>query len=122
MRTQLESQKYESEKDFQDVKDRFKAEIQELMLENQALNSKADDRRDRDLIKQLRRDLDEARRKSQDVVQELNEMRREKDTLKLDKNEEFLQYQRDLEELKNKIAEKERNCMKMRVCKSMQAL
>jgi len=72
------------------------------MLENQALNSKADDRRDRDLIKQLRRDLDEARRKSQDVVQELNEMRREKDTLKLDKNEEFLQYQRDLEELKNK--------------------
>lgn len=37
MRTQYESQKYEHEKDIQDCKDRFKAEIQELMLENQAL-------------------------------------------------------------------------------------
>lgn len=71
-------------------------------MENQALTSKADDRRDRDLIKQLRRDLDEARRKSQDVVQEVNEMRRERDTLKLDKNDQFLSHQRELEELKNK--------------------
>ena len=62
------------------------------MMENQALTSKADDRRDRDLIKQLRRDLDEARRKSQDVVQELNEMRRERDTLKLDRNDQFLSH------------------------------
>ena len=36
-RTQLESQKFEHEKDIQDSKDRFKSEIQELMLENQAL-------------------------------------------------------------------------------------
>jgi hypothetical protein len=34
MRTQCESQKYEHEKDMQDSKDRFKGEIQELMLEN----------------------------------------------------------------------------------------
>lgn len=61
-------------------------------MENQALTSKADDRRDRDLIKQLRRDLDEARRKSQDVIQELNEMRRDRDTLKLDKNDQFLAH------------------------------
>ena len=61
-------------------------------MENQALTSKADDRRDRDLIKQLRRDLDEARRKSQDVMQELNEMRRDRDTLKLDKNDQFLAH------------------------------
>ena len=61
-------------------------------MENQALTSKADDRRDRDLIKQLRRDLDEARRKSQDAMQELNEMRRDRDTLKLDKNDQFLAH------------------------------
>ena len=71
-------------------------------MENQALTAKADDRRDRDLIKQLRRDLDESRRKAQDVVQELNELRRDRDSLKLDKNEQFLQHQKEIEELKNK--------------------
>ena len=86
-RTQLESQKYEHEKDIQDSKDRFKSEIQELMLENQALQAKADDRRDRDMIKQLRRDLDEAKRRAHDYGQESNEMRRERDSVKMEKNE-----------------------------------
>ena len=60
------------------------------MMENQALQARADDRRDRELIKQLRRDLDEAKRRAQDMVSEANEMRRERDTLKLDKNDQFL--------------------------------
>lgn len=34
-----------------DAKDKYKTEIQELNLENQALQSKAEDRRDRDLIR-----------------------------------------------------------------------
>ncbi len=34
-----------------DAKDKYKTEIQELTLENQALQSKAEDRRDRDLIR-----------------------------------------------------------------------
>lgn len=71
------------------------------MLENQSLQSRADDKRDRDMIKQLRRDLDEAKRRAQDNVQEANQMRRERDQLKLDKNEQFLQNQREQEELKN---------------------
>lgn len=92
LRTQLDSIKYEHEKDMLDCKDRFKAEIQELMLENQALQAKADDRRDRDLIKQLRRDLDEAKRRAHDYGQESNEMRRERDSVKMEKNEQFLQF------------------------------
>ena len=90
LRTQFEAQKYEHEKETNDVKDRYKAEISELMMENQALQARADDRRDRELIKQLRRDLDEAKRRAQDMVSEANEMRRERDTLKLDKNDQFL--------------------------------
>ena len=35
-------------------------------------------------------------------MQEVNEMRRERDTLKLDKNDQFLSHQKELEELKNK--------------------
>lgn len=75
------------------------------MLENQALQAKADDRRDRDMIKQLRRDLDEAKRRAHDYGQESNEMRRERDTVKMEKNEQFMQYSKDLEELKNKNRE-----------------
>jgi len=37
LRTQFEANKYEQEKDMNDVKDRYKGEINELMLENQSL-------------------------------------------------------------------------------------
>jgi hypothetical protein len=62
------------------------------------LQQRADDKRDRDLIRQLRRDLDESKRRAQDILQEANQIRRERDTLKLDKNEQFLDNQRTSEE------------------------
>lgn len=105
MRTQFDSQKYEHEKELQDIKDKFKGEIQELFLENQTLQQRADDKRDRDLIRQLRRDLDESKRRAQDILQEANQIRRERDTLKLEKNEQFLENQREREEQKNKTRE-----------------
>jgi len=105
LRTQFDSQKYEHEKELQDIKDKFKGEIQELFLENQTLQQRADDKRDRDLIRQLRRDLDESKRRAQDILQEANQIRRERDTLKLEKNEQFLENQREREEQKNKTRE-----------------
>lgn len=105
MRTQFDSQKHEHEKELQDIKDKFKGEIQELFLENQTLQQRADDKRDRDLIRQLRRDLDESKRRAQDILQEANQIRRERDTLKLEKNEQFLENQREREEQKNKTRE-----------------
>lgn len=90
----------------QDVKDKMKQEIQELMMENQALQARCDDRRDRELIKQLRRDLDEAKRRAHDATQEMNQLRRERDSLKVDKNDQFLHFQREIEEQKNKLRDK----------------
>ena len=57
------------------------------MIENQALQSKADDKRDREIIRQLRRDLDEQKRRVTQLQQESNDVRREKDLIKLEKNE-----------------------------------
>jgi len=37
--------------------------------------------------------------------QDLNEIRREKENIKLEKNQNFLEYSKDLEELKNKNRE-----------------
>lgn len=87
VRTQFDQSKYEHEKELQDAKDKMKQEIQELMMENQALQARCDDRRDRELIKQLRRDLDEAKRRAHDATQEMNQLRRERDSLKVDKND-----------------------------------
>lgn len=87
VKTQFDSHKFEQEKELNDVRDRLKSEIQELLLENQTLHQKCDDKRDRDLIKQLRRDLDEAKRRAQESQQECNAIRRERDTLKVDKND-----------------------------------
>ena len=78
-----------------------------MMIENQALHQRCDDKRDRDLIKQLRRDLDEAKRRASDATQECNMLRRERDSLKVDKNDQFMQFNREIEEYKNKLREQE---------------
>jgi hypothetical protein len=45
------------------MKEKSRREISDMMIENQALQSKADDKRDREIIRQLRRDLDEQKRR-----------------------------------------------------------
>ena len=99
-KTQLETSRHEHEKEFSEMKDRMKSETSELLIENQALQTKMDDRRDRELIKQLRRDLDEARRKAQDLTAEASELRRDRDSLRLEKNEQYLEQQKNIEDLK----------------------
>lgn len=110
-KTQLETSRFESEKELSEMKDRTKAEASELLIENQALQTKLDDRRDRELIKQLRRDLDEARRKAQDLTSEASELRRDRDSLRLEKNEQYLEQQKSIEDLKalNREAQSEKD-------------
>lgn len=62
-------------------------EIHEMMLENQALQSRADDKRDRELIRQLRRDVDENKRRITELLTEASDLRRERDFVKMEKNE-----------------------------------
>lgn len=81
-----------------DLREKSRREISDLMIENQALQSKADDKRDRELIRQLRRDLDEAKRRAQTHTSEANELRRERDQVKLEKNEAFVAASRELED------------------------
>ena len=71
------------------------------MLENQALQSKADDKRDRELIRQLRRDADENKRRITELLSEASDMRRERDILKIEKNEMFIQFTKEVEDERN---------------------
>jgi len=81
-----------------DLKEKSRKEISDLMIENSALMAKVDDKRERDLIRQLRRDLDEQKRRSNELLGEATDLRRERDLLKMEKNEVTLQLTRDLEE------------------------
>lgn len=56
-------------------------------MENQALLAKSEDRRDRDLIRQLRRDLDENKRRCTELLSESADLRKDRDLIKLDKGD-----------------------------------
>lgn len=101
LKAQVESLKSEGDRELRDVKERHRQELQELTLENQALLSKAEDRRDRDLVRQLRRELDDSKRRCTELASESNELRRERDALKLEKSESHVKFARELEDTRN---------------------
>ena len=98
LKMQLDTQRHEFEKELTEAKDKARKESSELLIENQALQAKADDKKDRELIRQLRRDLDTHKRKEQELQSEATELRRERDSIKLEKNETFVQFTKELEE------------------------
>ena len=95
---QLDTSRHEFEKEIAEVKEKARKESSELLIENQALQAKADDKKDRELIRQLRRDLDTHKRKESELLSEATDLRRERDSIKLEKNEMFVQFTKDLEE------------------------
>jgi DNA repair exonuclease SbcCD ATPase subunit len=103
LKAQIESLKSETEKEIKDVKDKHRQELQELTLETQALLAKSEDRRDRDLIRQLRRDVDEHKRRCTDLLSEVGDLRKDRDLIKLDRGDIQIKHQRELEELRNQI-------------------
>ena len=70
------------------------------------------------MIRQLRRDLDTHKRKEQELQSEATDLRRERDSIKLEKNETFVQFTKELEEERSAkrqiLSELERNEFKMK--------
>lgn len=110
LRAQNESLKSEGERELRDLKEKHRQELQELTLENQALQSRAEDRRDRDLIRQLRREVDEHKRRATELLSENSDLRKERDQLKLDCGELSLRHTRDSEELRNALRLAQTEC------------
>ena len=100
-RTSLENQKYESEKIIQELKEKHKNELTEIYEENHSLQLRVEEQRDRDTVRQVRRDLEEYKKRCSDQNTELNELRRERDALKLDKNDLIIKQAKELEDERN---------------------
>jgi len=101
-KTQLDSGKLEYEKIISDMRQRHNEELQELVADNHALQLRIEDStKDRDQGRQLRRDVDDAKRRLCEAQQEAIELRKERDQLKIDKNELLIKNAKDVEEERN---------------------
>ena len=60
-----------------------------------------DSTKDRDQSRQLRRDVDDVKRRLCEAQQEAIELRKERDQLKIDKNELLIKNAKDVEEERN---------------------
>ena len=79
-KTNLENTKIEFEKADQDLKRRQKEEINELVADNHALQLRIEDSyKDREQSRQLRRDLDDVKRRYCEAQQEALDLRKERD-------------------------------------------
>jgi uncharacterized coiled-coil DUF342 family protein len=55
------------------------------------------------LIRQLRREVDEHKRRCTELLGEVSDLRKERDLLKLEKGDSQVKHARDLEEARNQI-------------------
>jgi hypothetical protein len=101
-KTSLEGQKIEFEKVVDDMKRRHQEELSELVQDNHALQLRIEDsNRDREQTRILRRDIDDLKRRVSESQQEALDLRKERDQLKIDKNELLIKNAKDLEEERN---------------------
>ena len=101
-KTQVESQKVEYDKVITDLKRRHQEEIQEMVADNHALQLRIEDSsKDREQQRQLRRDVDDLKRRLCESQQESLDLRKERDQLKIDKNELLIKNAKDVEEERN---------------------
>lgn len=102
VKTDLESSKLEHEKVVTDMRRRHGEELQEVVADNHALQLRIEDSsKDRDQSRQLRRDIDDIKRRLCEAQQESIELRKERDQLKIDKNELLIKNAKDVEEERN---------------------
>ena len=59
----LEGTRYENDKFVQDLRDRHKSELDDIVQENHSLHLKLEESRDQEQVRKLRRDVDEAKRR-----------------------------------------------------------
>ena len=101
-KTQNESQKLEYDKVISDQKRRHSEELADMVSDNHKLQMRIEDAgRDREQQRQLRRDADDLKRRLSESQQEALDLRKQRDQLKIDKNELLIKNAKDVEEERN---------------------
>lgn len=62
---------------------------------------RVEDQKDRDLVRQLRRDLEEQKRRNGEAFAETNELRKERDDAKMQRNDLLVAHAKEVEDERN---------------------
>lgn len=101
VKTSMENHKYESEKIIQEMREKHKSELSEIYEENHSLQLRIEEQRDKDTVRQVRRDLEEYKKRYSDCNIEVCELRKERDALKLEKNDLIIKQAKEIEDERN---------------------
>jgi len=99
--SKYENIRFEAEKDIRDLKERHKFEISDLMIEIQTLQERVEDTREKEIIRALRRELDEIKFRYDENENEMEELRREKEKLRDEKNDILIKLNKQVDVEKN---------------------
>ena len=101
-KTQGESQKLEYDKIIADLRRRHTEEVNDIVADNHKLQMRIEDAgKHREQQRQLRRDVDDLKRRLSEAQSEGLDLRKQRDQLKIDKNELLIKNAKDVEEERN---------------------
>ena len=113
-KTMIDNHRYETDKVVQEMRDKHKRELDEVVEENRGLLLRLEEGRDRDMVRQMRREVEEWKKRASDAGIENNELRKERDALKLDRNDIIIRQAKDMEEERNSKRTLSTECDKLR--------
>lgn len=87
LKTAHETSKIENDRFTIDLRHRFKAEIDQLVEENHSLHLRVDEQSDQEAIRKFKREADDQKRRLTESQIEIMELRKELDTVKMERND-----------------------------------
>ncbi len=100
LKSELESKDSDHARQVSELKQKHQAQVADLMSELQAMHERADDTKDKEIIRTLKREVEEYKRKSMDSVREAAELRKQRDELKLEKSTAAIEQARQFEQVR----------------------
>ncbi|CAD8186570.1 unnamed protein product [Paramecium octaurelia] len=97
----VETTKLENAKEIKLIQERFKLDNSDLQHQIEELTKIIEDSKDRDVIRRLRKDLDEYKLKFNNVDSENVELRNERDKIREEKNEIMIKFARQIDQERN---------------------
>eukprot|EP00357_Protocruzia_adherens_P031807 CAMPEP_0115017978 /NCGR_PEP_ID=MMETSP0216-20121206/28485_1 /TAXON_ID=223996 /ORGANISM="Protocruzia adherens, Strain Boccale" /LENGTH=586 /DNA_ID=CAMNT_0002388991 /DNA_START=16 /DNA_END=1776 /DNA_ORIENTATION=+ len=101
LKTEADSYKYDNEKMVHDLKERQRVEVGELMDEISTLNERIEDSKDKERIRLLKKEADEGRIRNEKLLEEIEDLRKERDALRNQKHQDLLNFSREVDQEKS---------------------
>ena len=100
LKSEIESKDADYSRQFNDLKQKHQGQSADLMGELELMHEKLDDTRDKEIIRTMKREVEEYKRKSLDALKETADVRKQRDELKLEKSSIAIEHSKQLEQVR----------------------